>query len=151
MHEITDEQGNSYKHIWYVYTLAYPDGTVFYVGMGHGKRMFQHERVTHNPGVSASICMVKQMGMTVQKRVIATFIVKQHAHMFERMLIETYGIDSLANVKSEIGNDTRKLVKPIELSNIQFDNRRPISSQQIDTIMYEMQTKQPWEDEGALI
>ena len=29
---------------YYVYTLAYPDGTVFYVGKGSGNRIQHHEQ-----------------------------------------------------------------------------------------------------------
>lgn len=29
---------------WYVYTYAYPDSTVFYVGKGTGNRLFTHEK-----------------------------------------------------------------------------------------------------------
>lgn len=33
-----------YSQSWYVYTLAYPDGTIFYVGKGTGRRLFSHEK-----------------------------------------------------------------------------------------------------------
>ena len=33
---------------YYVYTLARPDGSVFYVGKGSGKRIHHHERLTRS-------------------------------------------------------------------------------------------------------
>ncbi|GER86520.1 hypothetical protein KDW_06820 [Dictyobacter vulcani] len=34
----------TYFSKYYVYTLAYPDGHIFYVGKGQGDRIHQHEK-----------------------------------------------------------------------------------------------------------
>lgn len=47
------EPGNDY----YVYTYAYPDGKVFYVGKGHGNRIDHHEREAKS-GVDSEKCAI---------------------------------------------------------------------------------------------
>jgi hypothetical protein len=58
---------------WYVYTYAFPDGTVFYVGKGVRARIEEHEREAQS-GCDCEKCRtirrIWKSGMPVQKRIV---------------------------------------------------------------------------------
>jgi hypothetical protein len=74
--------------VYYVYTLAYPDGTVFYVGKGTGRRMYQHEGDAFsafpvNPGKAAVIRDIIDSGQEVLKTAVAEFESELDAYILE--------------------------------------------------------------------
>jgi len=78
----------------YVYTLAYPDGKVFYVGKGTGDRIDDHERQAKN-GIKSHKCSVirkiwKEGGQVLQQKV-AMFDTEEEAYQFEIHLIAFFG------------------------------------------------------------
>src|SRR5260370_14787057 len=105
------------KKIYYVYTLARPDGTVFYVGKGSlrktGKgyidRIDEHEKQAMLPlakikgwGRNFEKCKIiqeiwEQGGEVVKQKVFET-TVERDAYLYERYLVmEDYGIENLTN------------------------------------------------------
>jgi hypothetical protein len=134
---------------YYVYTWAYPDGVVFYVGMGYGNRAEQTGQHHRNYLAYRIRQEIENKGDQIQIVIIARFKVRQHAHVFEKMLISTYGIENLANKKSEDGITTQKLLKPHIFSTVQFAVKSP--KKLIDQITLIRITKQPWQDDGASI
>lgn len=86
---------------WYVYTLRYPDNTVFYVGKGRGIRIDMHERqaltLEEISLKSAKIIDLYLAGQSVVKVIEAWFRVKQHQSVYEGMLIDAYGLENLTN------------------------------------------------------
>src|SRR5258708_7392424 len=90
------------KHKYYVYTLARPDGTIFYIGKGHqDRRMDQHE-IQARRGVKSHKCNVIRKiwheGGSVIKKKVAEFIEEQDAFIYEWYLINLiYGRENLTN------------------------------------------------------
>jgi hypothetical protein len=88
------------KH--YVYTLAYPDGRVFYVGKGTGDRIHLHEKEaqgkieSHNPYKCNIIRKIWAEGGQVVKTKLAHFTDEQKAFMYEIALISL--MDGLTNL-----------------------------------------------------
>lgn len=78
----------------YVYTLAYPDGKVFYVGKGTGNRIDDHERQARI-GIRSHKCSVirkiwKEGGQVLRQKV-AFFDTEDEAYQFEIHLIAFFG------------------------------------------------------------
>ena len=69
---------------WYVYTYAFPDGTVFYVGKGNHARIDDHERKARN-GCDCDKCrIIRQIwesGHPVQKRIVFKTLCKSFYSM----------------------------------------------------------------------
>ena len=90
--------------MYYVYTLAYPDGRVFYVGKGTGERMDRHEYEARN-GVSSRKCDIIRSiwaeGGEVVKTKVASFTSAEEALQNEHSLIST--LPGLANIMSGEG------------------------------------------------
>lgn len=114
---------------WYVYTLRYPDNTIFYVGKGSGKRIDMHERqalsLREINGKAAKIIDIHLAGESVIKVIEAWFRVEQHAYIYESMLIEAYGLFgtvSLANT----GKTTKKRYLEIEKPQDGTEDAKPI-------------------------
>jgi hypothetical protein len=87
-------------HKFYVYTLAHPDGTVFYVGKGSGNRMFIHtSRDNKNKLKVATIRSIEASGGEVQRSILAYFESEMNAYMYEWALMNmtTYA-ETLTNV-----------------------------------------------------
>ncbi|HEU5377742.1 MAG TPA: GIY-YIG nuclease family protein [Ktedonobacteraceae bacterium] len=86
---------------YYVYTLAYPDGNIFYVGKGQGNRIDQHEEearryrsypkgVWYAPKESAkirAILEIWQTGGKVLKAIVFETDSEQEANDYEKQLI----------------------------------------------------------------
>jgi hypothetical protein len=102
---------------YYVYTLAYPDGRIFYVGKGknYGKheRIDEHEieargrRHTNNPDKLEIIRSIWASGGEVLKRKVAHFDDEMEAYMYEWALMNmTCYADTLANINRGPGHPT---------------------------------------------
>lgn len=76
----------------YVYTLAYPNGKVFYVGKGKGNRVFNHEneakrmREVHNPKLD-TIREIWASGNQVVRQKLAHFENEDQALFYELALL----------------------------------------------------------------
>jgi transcriptional regulator with XRE-family HTH domain len=85
---------------YYVYTLARPDGTVFYVGKGCGSRIKHHEQEAlrgHNCPKCELIRSIWHSGGTVHRAIMFETDDEQAALAHEMALIDSYGPDQLAN------------------------------------------------------
>lgn len=86
---------------YYVYTLSRPNGSVFYVGKGAGKRSSAHE-IEARKGCDCHKCRIIRKiwrnGGEVQKQIIYTTNDELDALRYERALVERIGLTNLANV-----------------------------------------------------
>jgi hypothetical protein len=85
---------------YYVYTLAYPDGTVFYVGKGKNDRLKQHVTEAKR-GVRSPKCdVIRQIlskGGRVKTEVVQSGLTNEEAINLEIQLIQQYGRANLTN------------------------------------------------------
>lgn len=91
---------NIYPQTWYVYTYAYPDGTVFYVGKGTGGRMFHHEKEARSGCLCDKCAVIRDIwvnGGTVQKQIVFETTKENDALDKEKELITLYTLESLTN------------------------------------------------------
>lgn len=86
---------------FYVYTLAYPDETVFYVGKGSNGRIDQHEAQAKR-GVKSYKCnVIRQIwkdGGQVVKTKVQDSMTDEAAYLLEIDLIRMYGREHLTNL-----------------------------------------------------
>ncbi len=85
---------------YYVYTLAYPDGTVFYVGKGSGNRIQHHEQEAlrgHDCPKCDLIRSIWEHGGTVQRTMVFETDDERAALDHEAELIQSYGSAQLVN------------------------------------------------------
>jgi|SRR5579863_9382421 len=95
------------KKRFYVYTLAYPNGTVFYVGKGSKSRIENHTTDainfdrphTYNTKKSQIIRQIWRDGGKVLKEKIGFFDDEQEALAFEAETIKSFPPEQLANIK----------------------------------------------------
>ncbi|SRR6266581_523552 len=83
---------------YYVYTLAYPDGKVFYVGKGRDARLDDHEREARKDSRSHKCNVIRKIwasGGQVLKTKLAYFETSKDACMYEIALI--FFMDGLTN------------------------------------------------------
>lgn len=86
---------------YYVYTLCYPDGTVFYVGKGQGNRIDRHEyEAKRVPLIKTHKCNVIRKvwasGGHVVKKKLAHFHTEEDAYIYEIALI--FFMNGLTNI-----------------------------------------------------
>ena len=85
---------------FYVYTLARPDGTVFYVGKGTKDRIDKHESkarsLNRGPTPDAIRAIWKAGGEVVKTKVLETDD-EEAAYLEEIRLIRLYGVENLTN------------------------------------------------------
>ena len=91
------------RKTYYVYTLAYPDGTVFYVGKGRGTRIDTHEEEAMR-GIKSKRCdVIRQIwarGEQVQKDIVYGTTNEQDALAYEWTLINlVHNTPYLTNVR----------------------------------------------------
>lgn len=94
------------KHQFYVYTLAYPDGRVFYVGKGSGYRINQHEIVARNGDQSIRSCVIREIwqnGGEVLKAIVYTSPSEEKTLEEERRLILAHESEYLVNASLKPG------------------------------------------------
>lgn len=85
---------------YYVYTLARPDGSVFYVGKGKTYRIRQHEQEAlrgHNCPKCEVIRSIWQQGGTIQRVIVLETDDAQTAYDYEAELIQKIGREHLTN------------------------------------------------------
>ena len=99
-----DEMSGQTEQEHYVYTLAYPDGGVFYVGKGSGDRISSHEEEAllgngDNPHKERVIRSIWRAGGQVKKDIVAYFPSEEEALAYEVFLIKNvYGRENLTNL-----------------------------------------------------
>jgi hypothetical protein len=97
---------------WYVYTYAYPNGSVFYVGKGCHARIEDHEREAQR-GCECEKCrtirQIWQSGQPVQKRIVYETLDEQEAFKQEqRLIIDVFGLENLTNRSGGISRPPRR-------------------------------------------
>lgn len=86
--------------MFYVYTLARPDNTVFYVGKGTSKRIFQHDYEARGDCKCHKCNVIRKIwkqGKQIQRYFVFTTENEDEAFTYERELIALYGRDNLCN------------------------------------------------------
>lgn len=78
---------------FYTYTLAYPDGTVFYVGKGTGNRIDHHEKEAHR-GHACKKCQTIRLIWATGEQVVKTKV-REHLTEDEALDLEAKTIDML--------------------------------------------------------
>ncbi len=78
---------------WYVYTYAYPDGRVFYVGKGSHARIEEHEREAQTNCECEKCCTIRQIwqgGQPVRKRIVYETLDEQEAVSWYHYISNTH-------------------------------------------------------------
>jgi len=98
---------------YYVYTYAYPDGTIFYIGKGAEGRIDHHELEAGRSDCVCRRCRIIRdiwaSGKPVQKRIVFETFDEIEAFTYEHDLIEQHMGPCLANIA---GNPHRPSVDP---------------------------------------
>lgn len=108
---------------WYVYELLTPDGDVFYVGKGSGKRIDAHEKEALK-GVCSKKCNKIRSLPYIIKQKVALFFNEQDAYDFETDRISHYGLNNLTNIMrgGQIAFERRVKKLKIKQSRLKQDN-----------------------------
>lgn len=111
---------------FYVYTLAHPDGKVFYVGKGQGARVSNHEREASTKCrcyKCRTIRKIWQGGQEISKAIVFETEIEDNAFAHEIALIAQHGRGNLCNC-----TDGGRGIGPYELRAMkrehQLDNGR---------------------------
>jgi len=86
--------------IHYVYELVRPDGRVFYVGKGQGRRIYAHEQEARRGHKCHKCWIIRKIwrdGGEIGKRYIFSTDNETEAFRFEARVIMAYGLENLAN------------------------------------------------------
>lgn len=86
---------------YYVYILAYPDDTPFYVGKGRGRRMYDHEYDARKGHVCDKCVIIRKIweaGGEIRRHTVLTTDDETEAHAYEMELIAFYGRHTLVNL-----------------------------------------------------
>lgn len=86
---------------FYIYTLAYPGGRVFYVGKGKNSRVTHHEREAKSGHLCHKCNTIRKIwldGQQVKIEKIFQTANEQEAFEFERQTIARYGRENLTNL-----------------------------------------------------
>jgi hypothetical protein len=157
---------------YYVYTLAYPDGAVFYVGKGIRSRIYAHEREARNGDCLCQKCIIIReiwkSGKNVKREFVLEGVSSREALHCERKLIGE--LSQLANLCNKRGKGTRTeitktifdmpidaVMSAIKQMRISEKQRRQLVSQWVTARMPELQQRwrtarqQHWHDKAAEI
>lgn len=111
---------------YYVYTLAYPDGRVFYVGKGRGDRVYQHERDARDGRISKNCDIIRdiwaQGGQILKKRLYVN-LSEEDALSIETVLIALFDRANLANGQN---GQEKALALPVKVRRSQRSKSRKI-------------------------
>src|SRR5216684_8129488 len=105
---------------YYVYTYAFPDGTIFYVGKGTRGRIDEHEREASNGCQCLKCDIIRSIwasGKPVQKRIVYETFDELDALEQELALIRAHAGPHLTNIK-----DNQRRAK-----NLQGSDNTPVS------------------------
>ena len=123
---------------YYVYSLAYPNGDMFYIGKGKGDRINHHERgVLNGRGANLQketiIRKIWANGEQVTKTVLAEFDTEKEALLYEAALI--FFMDGLTNIATN-AQDIEKLIQHEERKRERRENdKRFISKRTSSTAL----------------
>ncbi len=85
---------------WYVYTYAFPDGSIFYIGKGNQGRIDEHESEAQD-GCACTKCQtireIWASGHPVQKRIVYETLSESKALEYEKTLIHLHAGPHLTN------------------------------------------------------
>jgi hypothetical protein len=159
------------KH-YYVYTLAYPDGAVFYVGKGAGDRINTHERDARAGNCLCRKCIIIRKiwksGKKVKAEIVVSALSSSEALQEERRLIgELSQVTDLCNktlknpridVVRTIGDmPLDEAMAAIKQMRVSENQRKRIINQWVTGRMPELQQRwrtarqQHWYDRAATI
>ncbi len=99
---------------FYVYQLINPiDNTVFYIGKGTGKRVFEHEKNCKNgseKNISKAIVIksIIDAGLSVKTNIIKDNLTEQDAFQLEHKLIIQFKYENLTNIQKGHESDLEK-------------------------------------------
>src|SRR5579862_3005235 len=85
---------------WYVYTYAFPNGPIFYIGKGNQGRIDEHEREAQNGCACAKCQAIREIwasGHPVQKRIVYETLLEDEALEYEKKLIYQHSGPHLTN------------------------------------------------------
>lgn len=89
---------------YYVYTLAYPDGDVFYVGKGFGRRVHDHEREARRENHQCAKCniirAIWESGKQIKREIVFTTTSEAEALSEEGEYIRLYDLRLLTNIQN---------------------------------------------------
>ena len=96
---------------YYVYTLADPEGKVFYVGKGQGNRVFAHvSESLANPSPKDKLATIREIherGGQVRHEIVRHGLDESAAFEVESALIDYIGLDDLTNEVAGAGMEIR--------------------------------------------
>lgn len=104
---------------WYVYTYAFPDDTVFYVGKGTGSRINAHEDEASKECPCKKCMTIREVwasGNPVKKRIVFETLDEEEALAKEHELIQLYAGDCLTNISMYIASKPSKNVQPRDIN-----------------------------------
>ena len=85
---------------WYVYTYAFPDGSIFYIGKGNQGRIDEHEREAQDGCACAKCQTIREIwasGHPVQKRIVYETLLEAEALEHEKTLLHLHAGPHLTN------------------------------------------------------
>lgn len=84
-----------FKNKYYVYALCKPNGEVFYIGKGKGKRINHHFNDWHlNKSNNKKNQTIRKYGNSIKREILCYFDNEDSAYEYEEWLISYYGIES---------------------------------------------------------
>lgn len=84
-----------FKDKYYVYALCKPNGDVFYIGKGKGKRINHHFNDWHlNKSNSKKNQTIRKYGNSIKREILCYFDSEETAYDYEEWLISFYGLES---------------------------------------------------------